>query len=116
MNWNKPEGPVQVIGTPSKGEKPRFLSPVHKPGSRILHWIDRDAIEAETKTKVSGFLTETDDKDPSVDSPFPLKPNSDTVGDFKVMPYTHATYAATWFGLSGAGVIMMRKLITRGKM
>ena len=46
---------------------------------------------------------------------FPVKPIDKTVGEFKVLPETHAGYAVTWFGLSGAGMIMLRKMITRGR-
>jgi surfeit locus 1 family protein len=46
---------------------------------------------------------------------FPVKPSKETVGEFKVLPSTHAGYAFTWFGLSSAGIFMTRKLITRGR-
>ena len=46
---------------------------------------------------------------------FPVRPTAETVGEFKVTPATHAGYAVTWFGLSGAGMIMTRKLLTRGR-
>lgn len=46
---------------------------------------------------------------------FPVKPPLETVGEFKVTPMIHAGYAVTWFGLASAGLIMTRKLITRGR-
>ena len=46
---------------------------------------------------------------------YPLKPTAQSVGEFKTTPMVHAGYAATWFGLSGAGVYMTRKLILRGR-
>jgi cytochrome oxidase assembly protein ShyY1 len=46
---------------------------------------------------------------------FPVQPNEEYVGEFKVTPEVHMGYAVTWFGLSGAGVLMTRKLLTRGR-
>ena len=46
---------------------------------------------------------------------YPLTPTSEAVGEFKTTPLVHAGYAATWFGLSGAGIFMTRKLILRGR-
>jgi cytochrome oxidase assembly protein ShyY1 len=46
---------------------------------------------------------------------WPVTPTADKVGDFKVGPTMHAGYAFTWFGLSGAGLYMMRMLVTRGR-
>jgi cytochrome oxidase assembly protein ShyY1 len=46
---------------------------------------------------------------------YPVRPSQEYVGEFKVTPEVHAGYAVTWFGLSGAGVIMTRKLLTRGR-
>ena len=44
---------------------------------------------------------------------FPVQPSEEYVGEFKVTPDVHMGYAITWLGLSGAGVIMTRKLLTR---
>ena len=46
---------------------------------------------------------------------FPRLPALETIAEFKVTPAVHAGYAATWYGLSVAGVFMTRKLITRGR-
>jgi len=46
---------------------------------------------------------------------FPLQSPSDKVGEYKISPMIHAGYAFTWFGLSGAGVIMLRTMLTRGR-
>ena len=76
--------------------------------------MDRDAIVTKTNTtKDSLLLTEISNN--SEQQQFPVQPNADTVGEFKVLPPTHAAYAFTWFGLSGAGVIMTRKLLNRLK-
>ena len=75
--------------------------------------MDREAIEEKTNTtKDSLLITEISN---SEQQQFPVQPNADTVGEFKVLPPTHAAYAFTWFGLSGAGVIMTRKLLNRLK-
>jgi surfeit locus 1 family protein len=110
-----------------------------------LLWFDRAALEERTGTGTGTaaapghhplLLTETasgtdgtaacaaahgQDPDPVVPVPvvpaptFPVRPTAETVGEFKVTPTTHAGYAVTWFGLSGAGVVMTRKLLTRGR-
>lgn len=46
---------------------------------------------------------------------FPVQPPLETVGEFKVTPMIHAGYAFTWFGLASAGLVMTRKLITKGR-
>ena len=46
---------------------------------------------------------------------YPVQPPVSTIGNFKTTPATHMGYAATWFGLSGAGLYMTRKLITKGR-
>eukprot|EP00536_Pseudo-nitzschia_multiseries_P003101 jgi/Psemu1/185075/e_gw1.44.110.1 len=46
---------------------------------------------------------------------YPLQPPVASVGAFKTTPSVHMGYAATWFGLSGAGWYMTRKLITKGR-
>jgi surfeit locus 1 family protein len=53
--------------------------------------------------------------DESASTEYPLKPPVASVADFKTTPAIHAGYAATWFGLSGSGIYMTRKLITRGR-
>lgn len=46
---------------------------------------------------------------------FPRRPTIQSLAEFKTTPAIHAGYAATWYGLSVAGVFMTRKLITRGR-
>lgn len=85
--------------------------------------MDRQAIEQKTKTNGLSPLLITETRMISNDSNedhnhgvvFPIKPSIETVGEFKVLPPTHAGYAFTWFSLSGAGMYMTRKLITRGR-
>jgi len=121
--WSRPTGTVAVVGVETKTEQPKFLSPEHdKRNPKTLLWMDRVAIEETTGTKGLAplLLTETivanNDELPSNDAPlFPVRPNAETVGEFKVTPFTHAGYAVTWFGLSSAGMFMTRKLMTRGR-
>lgn len=128
LSWNRPSGVVDVVGVSSQAEKPRFLSPEHdKKDPKKLLWMDRAAMEERTRT--SGLspllLVETSKENSGAESSdgvqdephlsFPVKPRVDTVGEFKVTPMIHVGYAVTWFGLSGAGMIMTRKLLTRGR-
>lgn len=122
--WVESKGIVTVIGIQSKTEQPKFMSPVHddKKHPRQLLWFDRNAIETKTHTKGQYplLMTETleeeqNDKKNAVSQSIPIKPSKQSVGEFKVTPSTHAGYALTWFGLSGAGMFMTRKLITRGR-
>ena len=78
--------------------------------------MDRKAIEEKTKTLGMSplLLTETSSSN-SEGNNFPVKPSKETVGEFKVLPSTHAGYAFTWFGLTGAGLFMTKKLITKGR-
>ena len=46
---------------------------------------------------------------------YPLVPPVMAMAEFKTSPEVHMGYAATWYGLSVAGTIMTRKLITRGR-
>ena len=108
-----------VVGVGAETERPRFLSPVHDPRTpRRLLWMDRRAMEEKTGTVGMSplLLTQTreEDDDDDVDGP-PFRPSRESATEFKVMPATHAGYAVTWFGLSGAGMVMTRKLITRGR-
>lgn len=56
-----------------------------------------------------------DDSEKDTPLSFPVQPPLETVGEFKVTPAIHAGYAATWFGLASAGIVMTRKLITKGR-
>ena len=143
--WSRPQGVVTVVGVETSTERPKFLSPVHdqRTPNRLL-WMDRGALEERTGTGAGAgagaggdggqchhplLLTETtetttgstgkEDADTTAPPPpaptFPVRPTAHTVGEFKVTPATHAGYAVTWFGLSGAGMVMTRKLLTRGR-
>jgi cytochrome oxidase assembly protein ShyY1 len=47
--------------------------------------------------------------------PYPLQPPISSISEFKTTPSVHVGYAITWFGLSGAGLYMTKKLITKGR-
>jgi len=116
--WRRPSGNVSIVGVASKTEIPRFMSPPHSEKEpKQLLWMDRVAIESKTKTNGQSplIMTETVGDDQKMEDMAPFKPSLSSVGEFKVTTTTHAGYAATWFGLSGAGIIMTRKLITRGR-
>lgn len=138
--WSRPNGIVKVVGVETSAEQPRFLSPVHdaRTPNRLL-WMDRKALEERTSTAGQHplLLTETEtvgagaiddgaaavpgaavpvQVPPPPPAPtFPVRPTAETVGEFKVTPFTHAGYAVTWYGLSAAGMVMTRKLLTRGR-
>ena len=91
-----------------------------------LLWMDREAMEEMTNCSstndhpplfVQINTTSADSMNTKTESKisFPVQPSEEYVGEFKVTPDVHMGYAITWFGLSGAGVIMTRKLLTRGR-
>jgi surfeit locus 1 family protein len=93
---------------------------------RKLLWMDREAMEEMTNCTTDDHpplfvqintTTSADDNDnmKKNEKTFPVQPSEEYVGEFKVTPDVHMGYAITWFGLSGAGVIMTRKLLTRGR-
>lgn len=74
--------------------------------------INEYAIVSEAPKPV--LLQEIRSSDDNAKS-FPVQPPLETVGEFKVTPMIHAGYAFTWFGLASAGLVMTRKLITKGR-
>ena len=125
--WSRPTGTVTVVGVETPTEQPKFLSPAHdRRTPNQLLWMDREALEDRTatagrnpllltETSVTATEGSTSSSSSSSSSSFPVRPSAETVGEFKVTPATHAGYAVTWFGLSGAGVVMTRKLLMRGR-
>jgi cytochrome oxidase assembly protein ShyY1 len=96
---------------------------------RKLLWMDREAMEQMTSCNKNQHpplfvQINTEDNNHQLTTTaatttrrrsYPVRPSQEYVGEFKVTPEVHAGYAVTWFGLSGAGVIMTRKLLTRGR-
>jgi hypothetical protein len=72
----------------------------------LVHVKEEEPTESES---------ERDTTHTSSNALYPLRPPVQSIADFKTTPLIHAGYAVTWFGLSGAGIYMTRKLITRGR-
>ena len=87
--------------------------------SRDYHDEDDDRSRRRTHLFVEIDTTPVEDKwdDAASSSPptFPARASQEYVGEFKVTPAIHAGYAFTWFGLSSAGIVMTRKLLSRGR-
>jgi surfeit locus 1 family protein len=85
-----------------------------------LFWMDGVALQAISESNdetllvtqvLEGSQGEISDKSLG----YPLQPTVTEVGNFRTTPAIHVGYAATWFGLSAAGVYMTRKLISKGR-
>jgi cytochrome oxidase assembly protein ShyY1 len=138
--YSRPQGPTSILAVRTKGDTPRFLVPEHDAKLRRLFWMDLDTMSKWTRNvSSSSSSSSSSSTTPSPPIPlyvqvqskeeeeenkrliskgnrdFPVRPSSSTVGDFVTTPAIHAGYAVTWFGLAGAGVVMTRKLITRGR-
>ena len=99
--------------------EPRFVTPEHNFGKEPprFFWMDKASLE-DVAGLVPGsgiFLMQVQAELNGNEGTFPAHASAETVGEFKTTPSVHAGYAATWFGLSGAGIYMTRKLITRGR-
>mmetsp|Transcript_1342 Transcript_1342/g.3378 ORF Transcript_1342/g.3378 Transcript_1342/m.3378 type:complete len:303 (-) Transcript_1342:296-1204(-) len=125
-SWERPQGLQTMIVVPIKGEKPRFMTPHHNFQTHPprFFWMDVRAffeymgIPPPPNGQHQPLLwmqVRSEEKNQSSSSSFPVKPSTDTVGEIALTPSVHAGYAVTWFGLSGAGLYMTRKLITRGR-
>jgi len=103
--------------------EPRFFKPpsvVDHRNPKILLWTDLDAIREKAKIESSSVpiltaINTENENSNSSSTQYPIQPLIENVGEFKVTPPIHAGYAVTWLGLSGAGVYMTRKLITKGR-
>jgi len=145
QSWDEPTEHVTVLSMESQTEKgggmftpPSRIDAVGGSGGRNrnggsttndkksvrkLLWMDREAMEEMTNCTNDNHpplfvqINTTADDNNKMNEPkrFPVQPSEEYVGEFKVTPDVHMGYAITWFGLSGAGVIMTRKLLTRGR-
>ncbi|GMI22396.1 hypothetical protein TrCOL_g248 [Triparma columacea] len=130
-SYNRPEGVVDLTAVTSSTEKggmfsPPPISPFLKDNGRpqpTLLWLEEGAVRS-----VSGV---DEAKEPRL-RVFKevarggggggggrrelVRPTAEQAVEFKVGPETHAGYAATWFSLSAAGVIMTRKLLRTAKV
>jgi len=127
--WDQPQDIVEITTMESETETPGRFSPPSKLNTKTdtsdcrdkvpkLLWLDRQAM-AELTNCPSGYkpplFVQIKDDQSTSSTIFPVRSSRDYVGEFKVTPEIHAGYAATWFGLSGAGVLMTRKLLVRGR-
>eukprot|EP00526_Cylindrotheca_closterium_P014468 CAMPEP_0113647090 /NCGR_PEP_ID=MMETSP0017_2-20120614/24908_1 /TAXON_ID=2856 /ORGANISM="Cylindrotheca closterium" /LENGTH=276 /DNA_ID=CAMNT_0000559089 /DNA_START=38 /DNA_END=868 /DNA_ORIENTATION=+ /assembly_acc=CAM_ASM_000147 len=122
--WSRPKGTISLTTVRSSPEKPKIITPQHDYSKRPLQlfWFDPLALQAiaESEEEISLLAQvvseeEADESSAKSGALYPLRPPVASVADFKTTPAIHAGYAATWFGLSGAGIYMTRKLITRGR-
>ena len=121
--------PVVVVGKGKSGNNNRNGAGVGYDSNIIkkLLWMDREAMEEMTNCSTNDHpplfvqINTTSATDDNMNTKteskisFPVQPSEEYVGEFKVTPDVHMGYAITWFGLSGAGVIMTRKLLRRGR-
>ena len=134
-SWDEPSDIVQLVAMESNTETPGTYSPPSRldttkqsmmnkndnsPTVDKLLWMDRTAMEEITNTPSDvhpPLFVEinANDKEETVQQQFPVKPTREFVGEFKIPPSVHVGYAITWYGLSGAGMIMTRKLLTKGR-
>ena len=103
------------------------MTPEHDYSKRPLQlfWLDPVSLQAIAESNEETLLMtqvkdDSDDEDKerkssSSSSIYPLQPPVEALATFKTTPSIHAGYAATWFGLSAAGMYMTRKLITKGR-
>jgi surfeit locus 1 family protein len=117
--WSKPTDKVAISTILSAPEKPRTITAEHDYSKRPLQlfWLDGVALQAIAESdEETMLLTQVnDDGTKHEKKDFPLTPPIESIAEFKTTPAIHVGYAATWFGLSGAGMFMTRKLITRGR-
>lgn len=121
VEYDHPQGMVEVVAVSSQGENPRFMMPPHNFSKRPprLYWMDLETMHDVTGDGKEIFVevdSASDNDQKEERRSYPAKPPPSTVGEFKVSPLTHAGYALTWYGLAAAGMVMTRKLITRGRM
>jgi cytochrome oxidase assembly protein ShyY1 len=121
IQYERPKGSIQIVGVPGgKGEQPRFMVPQHDFSKRPLrfYWMDKDVMEEMAgldKGEAQLVVQVQDEAATPTKSQYPAPPPPGAVGEYKMKPLIHAGYAVTWFGLAGAGFVMTRKLITRGR-
>jgi len=133
--WSRPTGQVSVTAVLQTPEQPKtFLVAQHDLQQRPpkLFWFDWPTmlavaglpwnketvppfVTAVTSSSSSSSSNNSNNKHSDTVLSWPGAPSAERVGDFKVSPAVHASYAVTWYGLSAAGVYMTRKLLRRGR-
>ena len=135
-SWERPQGIVQLMAMESNTENPGLFTPPSRidykktetnnsneqlQTNEKLLWMDRDAMEEITRCDTDCHpplfveINAKDEEKEKMMQQYPVKPTEEYVGEFKVTPDIHVGYALTWFGLSGAGIVMTRKLLRRAR-
>lgn len=128
--WERPTKEISLTCITTPTEKPRIIVPEHKmngEGIPELLWMDFTTLQEYVKsdsdpdtimlslvTAVQDEQQEQQDNETSqVNRSFPVAPPLKSLGEFKTSPMIHVGYAATWYGLATAGMVMTRMLILR---
>lgn len=116
-SFDHPAGVVKIVAVQGKGEKPRFMVPQHDLSTRPprFYWMDQETMEDIAGIDNGESLVIVQVKSDNGELQYPAQPPADAVGDFKTTPMVHVAYAVTWYSLAAAGLVMTRKLITRGR-
>ncbi|GAX23350.1 surfeit locus 1 family protein [Fistulifera solaris] len=116
LQWDRPDTVTDLVVVPARAETPKSLLVAQhdfQAQPPRLFWYDQVAMQAAAGLPLqppSLIVTAIQNKN---QSSLPLRPPVEHVGDFKVTPAIHVGYAATWYGLSLAGVYMTRMLLRR---
>ena len=119
LAWDRPSETVQLTVVPIQPEQPKaFLIPQHELQQTPprLFWYDLPAMLTAarlTSSPAAAPLVTAVRETTTTITTWPVPPTADSVGDFSVHPATHVGYAATWYGLSAAGLYMTRRLLLR---
>jgi cytochrome oxidase assembly protein ShyY1 len=105
------------VCTSNNDTAPRFAVAQHDLQSRPnrLFWIDVDGMrQLAGLSSSTPYVIAVVDGSPQHQT-WPVQPSAEKVGEFKVSPAVHASYALTWYSLSLAGLYLTRKMILRGR-
>jgi cytochrome oxidase assembly protein ShyY1 len=123
--------------------EPKFMIAQHNLAARpaVFFWYDVPSLLAVTKahgialaassttsqdgsgddlvlvTIVLDQTAESSGNDATKEAPsvWPLVPTGTALIDGRIHPAMHIGYAVTWYGLCAAGIVMTRRLATRGR-
>jgi len=107
--WTQPTGSQSLTIVRQDGETPKsMLVAQHELDTKPprFFWFDLETMQQRYKGPLVASVA-------SSDNTWPAASPASSIGDFKVTPAVHAGYAATWFGLSAAGIYMTRQLMRR---
>mmetsp|Transcript_15097 Transcript_15097/g.17095 ORF Transcript_15097/g.17095 Transcript_15097/m.17095 type:complete len:324 (+) Transcript_15097:80-1051(+) len=101
------KGVVTVSAVVAPSEYPGALTPENRVDERIFFWLDAKEMRRICNAPATAWLIDLIDSKHSTSSyPAPRPVNS--YMDFKVSPYTHVGYSATWYGLCLTGLAVTR--------